>query len=181
VASNHPAFSLGLSKCRQSIRLLFEYENIEERVMPSTIKLHRVFAAPPARVYKAFIDSDARCKWLPPNGFTARMHESDVRVGGKYRMSFTNFTTGSSHSFGGTYQELVPGERIRYTDQFDDPNLPGSMNVTVTLKKVSCGTEVNITQEGVPDVIPAESCYLGWQESLTQLKALVEPEIPDGA
>jgi uncharacterized protein YndB with AHSA1/START domain len=149
--------------------------------MPSTIQLHRVFAAPPERVYKAFIDTDARCKWLPPNGFTARMHESDVRVGGKYRMSFTNFTTGSSHSFGGTYEELVPGQKIRYTDQFDDPNLPGSMNVTVTLKKVSCGTEVHITQEGVPDVIPAEGCYLGWQESLAQLKALVEPEIPDGA
>ncbi len=148
--------------------------------MPSTIKLHRVLAAPPARVYKAFIDTDARCKWLPPNGFTARMHESDVRVGGKYRMSFTNFTTGSSHSFGGEYVELVPNERIRYSDKFDDPNLPGSMNVTVILKKVSVGTEVSITQEGVPDVIPPEACYLGWQESLTQLKALVEPEIPDG-
>ncbi len=148
--------------------------------MPSTIKLHRVLAAPPARVYKAFIDTDARCKWLPPNGFTARMHESDVRVGGKYRMSFTNFTTGSSHSFGGEYVELVRNERIRYSDKFDDPNLPGSMNVTVILKKVSVGTEVSITQEGVPDVIPPEACYLGWQESLTQLKALVEPEIPDG-
>lgn len=149
--------------------------------MPSTIKIHRVLTAPPARVYKAFTDNDARCKWLPPNGFTAKMHESDLRVGGKYRMSFTNFTTGSSHSFGGEYTELVPGERIRYTDKFDDPNLPGSMNVTVTLKKVICGTELTVTQEGVPDAIPAEMCYLGWQESLTQLKALVEPEIPDGA
>jgi len=149
--------------------------------MPSTIKLHRVFAAPPERVYKAFIDVDAKCKWLPPNGFTARMHEHDARVGGKYRMSFTNFTTGSSHSFGGEYVELTPAQSIRYTDKFDDPNLPGSMNVTVTLKKVSCGTEIHITQEGVPDVIPPEGCYLGWQESLTQLKALVEPEIPDGA
>ena len=149
--------------------------------MPSTIKLHRVFAAPPERVYKAFIDVDAKCKWLPPNGFTARMHEHDARVGGKYRMSFTNFTTGSSHAFGGEYVELTPGQCIRYTDKFDDPNLPGSMNVTVTLKKVSCGTEIHITQEGVPDVIPPEGCYLGWQESLTQLKALVEPEIPDGA
>ena len=148
--------------------------------MPSTIRLHRVFAAPPERVYKAFVDADAKCKWMPPNGFTARMHESDARVGGKYRMSFTNFTTGSSHSFGGTYEELVPGQKIRYSDTFDDPNLPGSMDVTVTLKKVSCGTEVHITQEGVPDVIPAESCYLGWQESLAQLKLLVEPEIPDG-
>ena len=148
--------------------------------MPSTIKLHRVFAAPPARVYKAFTDSDAKCKWMPPNGFTARMHESDVRVGGKYRMSFTNFTTGSSNSFGGEYTELVPNERVRYTDKFDDPNLPGEMKVTVTLKKVSCGTEVHITQEGVPDVIPPEGCYLGWQDSLNQLKALVEPEIPDG-
>jgi uncharacterized protein YndB with AHSA1/START domain len=149
--------------------------------MPSTISLHRVLTAPPARVYKAFIDADARCKWLPPNGFTAKMHESDVRVGGKYRMSFTNFTTGSSHSFGGTYEELVPEQRIRYSDTFDDPNLPGEMMVTVTLRKVACGTELSITQEGVPDVIPAEMCYLGWQESLTQLKALVEPEIPDGA
>jgi uncharacterized protein YndB with AHSA1/START domain len=149
--------------------------------MPSTITLHRVLTAPPARVYKAFIDADARCKWLPPNGFTAKMHESDVRVGGKYRMSFTNFTTGSSHSFGGTYEELVPEQRIRYSDTFDDPNLPGAMMVTVTLRKVACGTELSITQEGVPDVIPAEMCYLGWQESLTQLKALVEPEIPDGA
>jgi uncharacterized protein YndB with AHSA1/START domain len=149
--------------------------------MPSTIRLHRVFAAPPARVYKAFIDDDARCKWLPPNGFTAKMHHSDTRVGGTYKMSFTNFTTGSSHAFGGEYLELVPGEKIRYSDKFDDPNLPGAMNVTVTLRKVSCGTEINITQEGVPDVIPAEQCYLGWQESLTQLKALVEPEIPDGA
>lgn len=149
--------------------------------MPSTIKLHRVLAAPPERVYKAFIDADARCKWTPPNGFTARMHESDVRVGGKYRMSFTNFTTGSSHSFGGTYEELVPGEKIRYSDKFDDPNMPDVMKVTVTLRKVLCGTELNITQEGVPDAIPAEMCYLGWQESLTQLKALVEPEISDGA
>jgi uncharacterized protein YndB with AHSA1/START domain len=148
--------------------------------MPSTIKIHRVLTAPPARVYKAFTDNDARCKWLPPNGFTAKMHESDLRVGGKYRMSFTNFTTGSSHSFGGEYTELTPNERIRYTDKFDDPNLPGSMNVTVTLKKVICGTELTVTQEGVPDAIPAEMCYLGWQESLTQLKALVEPEIPDG-
>lgn len=149
--------------------------------MPSTIRLHRVLAAPPERVYKAFIDADAKCKWLPPNGFTARMHEHDARVGGKYRMSFTNFTTGSSHSFGGEFVELVPGERVRYSDKFDDPNLPGSMNVTITLKKVFCGTEVHITQEGVPDVIPEAGCYLGWQESLANLKALVEPEIPDGA
>lgn len=148
--------------------------------MPSTIKLHRVFTAPPARVYKAFTDADARCKWMPPNGFTARMHESDMRVGGKYRMSFTNFTTGSGNSFSGEYTELVPNERVCYTDKFDDPNLPGEMKVTVTLKKVSCGTEVHITQEGVPDVIPAEGCYLGWYDSLHQLKALVEPEIPDG-
>jgi uncharacterized protein YndB with AHSA1/START domain len=148
--------------------------------MPSTIRLHRVFAAPPERVYKAFVDTDARCKWLPPYGFTARMHHADVRVGGTYRMSFTNFTTGSSHSFGGEFVELVPGVRLRYSDKFDDPNLPGAMNVTVTFKKVSCGTEIDITQEGVPDVIPAESCYLGWQESLAQLETLVEPEIPDG-
>ena len=149
--------------------------------MPSTIKLHRVFTAPPARVYKAFVDDDARCKWLPPNGFTAKMHHSDLRVGGTYRMSFTNFSTGSSHTFGGEYTELVPGERLRYSDKFDDPNLPGAMNVTVSFKKVLCGTEVNITQEGIPDAIPPEMCYLGWQESLTLLKKLVEPEIPDGA
>lgn len=149
--------------------------------MPSTIKLHRVLAAPPARVYKAFIDADAKCKWLPPNGFTAKMHEHDPRVGGQYRMSFTNFGTGSSHSFGGEFTELTPNERVRYTDKFDDPNLPGGMNVTITFRKVLCGTEIHITQEGVPDAIPAEMCYLGWQESLTQLKALVEPEIPDGA
>jgi uncharacterized protein YndB with AHSA1/START domain len=148
--------------------------------MPSTIRLHRVFAAPPERVYKAFVDADARCKWLPPYGFTARMHHSDLRVGGTYRMSFTNFTTGSSHSFGGEYLELKPAERLRYSDKFDDPNLPGAMNVTVTFRKVSTGTELDITQEGVPDVIPAEACYLGWQESLAQLELLVEPEIPDG-
>jgi uncharacterized protein YndB with AHSA1/START domain len=148
--------------------------------MPSTIRLHRVFAAPPERVYKAFVDTDARCKWLPPYGFTAKSHHSDVRVGGTYRMSFTNFTTGSTHTFGGEYVELVPGVRLRYSDKFDDPNLPGAMNVTVNFKKVRCGTEIDITQEGVPDVIPAESCYLGWQESLAQLELLVEPEIPDG-
>jgi uncharacterized protein YndB with AHSA1/START domain len=149
--------------------------------MPGTVKLHRVLTAPPERVYRAFIDADARAKWLPPNGFTAKVHHSEVRVGGTYRMSFTNFTTGSSHSFGGEYLELVPGERLRYTDRFDDPNLPGAMNVTVTFKKVSAGTELHITQEGIPDAIPTEMCYLGWQESLALLKALVEPEIPDGA
>ncbi|HTU66027.1 MAG TPA: SRPBCC family protein [Steroidobacteraceae bacterium] len=148
--------------------------------MPSTIRLHRVFAAPPERIYKAFTDADARCKWLPPYGFTAKMHSDDQRVGGSYKMSFTNFSTGSSSSFGGEYKELVPGERVRYTDKFDDPNLPGAMNVTVTFKKTVVGTEVDITQEGVPDVIPAAACYLGWQESLAQLELLVEPEIPDG-
>jgi uncharacterized protein YndB with AHSA1/START domain len=148
--------------------------------MPSTVRLHRVFAAPPERVYKAFVDTDARCKWLPPYGFTAKMHHSELRVGGTYRMSFTNFSTGSSHTFGGEYVELAPGERLRYSDKFDDPNLPGAMNVTVTFKKVSVGTEVNVTQEGIPDAIPAEACYLGWQESLAQLELLVEPAIPDG-
>jgi uncharacterized protein YndB with AHSA1/START domain len=147
--------------------------------MPSTVRLHRVFRAKPDRVYRAFIDPDAMVKWLPPNGFTGKIHEMDPRVGGSYRMSFTNFTTGSSHSFGGEYVELVPGELLRYVDRFDDPNLPGEMNVTVALKKVSVGTEVNITQEGIPDVIPAEACYLGWQESLTLLAQLVEAEIPD--
>ena len=147
--------------------------------MPSTIRLHRVFAAPPERVYKAFVDTDARCKWLPPNGFTGKVHHMDAKVGGGHKMSFTNFTSGKSHSFGGTYVELTPNERIRYTDKFDDPNLPGEINVTVTLKKVLCGTDVNIMQEGVPDVIPAEMCYLGWQESLVLLAKLVEAEIPD--
>jgi len=147
--------------------------------MPSTIRLHRVLRAAPERVYRAFLDPDAKVKWLPPNGFTGKVHHMDARVGGSYKMSFTNFTTGKSHSFGGQYVELTPHERIRYTDKFDDPNLPGAMQVTVNLKKVSVGTEVNITQEGVPDVIPAEACYLGWQESLTLLAKLVEPEIPD--
>ncbi|MFO7278429.1 MAG: SRPBCC family protein [Pseudomonadota bacterium] len=150
-------------------------------MMPSTIRLHRVLRAPPERVYRAFIDPDAMAKWLPPNGFTGKVHSMDARVGGSYRMSFTNFTTGSTHSFGGEFVELVPHERIRYTDRFDDPGLPGEIQVTVALKKVSCGTELNITQEGVPDVIPAEMCYLGWQESLQQLAQLVEAEIPDGA
>jgi uncharacterized protein YndB with AHSA1/START domain len=147
--------------------------------MPNTIQLHRVMKASPERVYKAFLDGDALVKWIPPNGFTAKVHHLDARVGGSYRMSFTNFTTGKSHSFGGDYLELVPNERIRHTDKFDDPNLPGTMHVTISLKKVSVGTELNITQEGVPDVIPAEACYLGWQESLTLLAQLVEAQIPD--
>jgi uncharacterized protein YndB with AHSA1/START domain len=147
--------------------------------MPSTIRLHRVLSAPPERVYRAFLDAEARVKWLPPHGFTAKLHHSDAMVGGTYRMSFTNFTTGNSHSFGGKYVELVPHERIRYTDTFDDPGLPGEMAVTVTLRKVSVGTELNIVQEGVPDAIPAEACYMGWQQSLALLAQLVEPEIPD--
>ena len=149
--------------------------------MPSTIRLHRVFAAPPERVYRAFLDPAAICKWLPPNGFTCTVHALDAKVGGRYRMSFTNFGTGNSHAFGGEYLELAPGERLKYSDKFEDPNLPGEMTTTVTLKKVSVGTEVQIVQEGVPDVIPAEACYLGWQESLALLKMVVEPEIPDGA
>jgi uncharacterized protein YndB with AHSA1/START domain len=147
--------------------------------MPSTIRLHRVLRAKPERVYRAFLDPDAKVKWLPPNGFTAKVHHIDARVGGSYKMSFTNFATGKSHSFGGQYVELTPHERIRYTDRFDDPSLPGAMNVTIELKPVSCGTELNITQEGIPDVIPAEACYLGWQESLVLLAKLVEAEIPD--
>ena len=149
--------------------------------MPSTIRLHRVLKAPPDRVFRAFLDPDAMVKWLPPNGFTAKVHHMDARVGGSHRMSFTNFSTGSSNSFGGTYLELVPNEKLRYTDAFDDPNLPGAMEVTVILRKVSCGTELQITQEGIPDVIPPEACYLGWQESLALLGKLVEAEIPDGA
>ncbi len=145
----------------------------------STIKLHRVFKASPEKLYKAFIDADAQAKWLPPNGFTCKVHHLDAKVGGTYKMSFTNFTTGKSHSFGGKYLELKPNEHIRYSDQFDDPNLPGEMITTVTIKQVSCGAEVSIIQDGVPDAIPAELCYLGWQESLDQLARLVEPEIPD--
>jgi uncharacterized protein YndB with AHSA1/START domain len=145
----------------------------------NTIRLHRVLRATPERVYRAFLDGEAMTKWLPPNGFTGKIHHIDAKVGGTYRMSFTNFSTGKSHSFGGEYLELVPHERLRYTDRFDDPNLPGEMQTTVTLKKVSCGTELNVVQEGVPEVIPAEACYLGWQDSLNQLEKLVEPEIPD--
>lgn len=147
--------------------------------MPNTVRLHRVLATSPEKVYRAFIEPDAKAKWLPPNGFTATMHQHEAKVGGTYKMSFRNFTTGNSHSFGGTFVELVPGERVRYTDRFDDPNLPGEMHITVTLKKVMVGTEINIVQEGIPDVIPAEACYLGWQESLLNLKHLVEPEIND--
>ena len=143
-----------------------------------TVRLHRVLRAPPGRVYRAFLVAEALAKWLPPHGFTCTVHHIDARVGGTFRMSFTNFTTGIGHSFGGEYLELVADERIRYTDKFDDPNLPGEMRVTVMLSKVACGTEINITQEGIPDVIPVEMCYLGWQESLEQLAALVEPEIP---
>ena len=145
----------------------------------NTIRLHRLLRAPPEKVYRALLDPDALGKWLPPNGFTGKVYQMDAKVGGNYRMSFKNFTTGKSHSFGGTYVELTPHERIRYTDKFDDPNLPGEMQTTITLKKVSCGTELNIVQEGVPAVIPAEACYLGWQESLTLLARLVEAEIPD--
>ncbi len=149
--------------------------------MPNTIKLHRVLRATPERVYRAFLDPDAMVKWLPPNGFTGKVHHVDAKVGGTYKMSFTNFSTGSSHSFGGKYLELVPNERIRNTDVFDDPNMPGEMITTVVLRKVFCGTEVSITQEGIPDMIPPEACYLGWQESLVLLAKLVEAEIPDGA
>ncbi len=144
-----------------------------------TIRLHRVIRSTPEKVYRAFLDADAMSKWLPPNGFTGKVHHIDARVGGTFKMSFTNFTTGGGHSFGGEYLELVPHERLRYTDKFDDPNLPGLITVTVTLKKVSCGTEVNIEQAGVPAVIPAEMCYLGWQDSLVQLAMLVEPDIPN--
>jgi uncharacterized protein YndB with AHSA1/START domain len=144
-----------------------------------TIRLHRVLATQPEKVYRAFLDADAKAKWLPPNGFTGKVHHIDARVGGTFRMSFTNFTTGKTHSFGGEYLELVPHERIRYTDKFDDPNLPGEIIVTVMLKAVSVGTELSITQEGVPAVIPLEACYLGWQQSLFNLEKLVEPDIPN--
>lgn len=149
--------------------------------MPGTVRLHRVLKAPAARIYRAFLDPAAMVKWLPPYGFTGTVHAMDARVGGGHRMSFTNFTTGSSHSFGGTYLELVENERLRYDDAFDDGHLPGRMQVTVQLTSVACGTELSIVQEGIPDMIPVEMCYLGWQESLEQLAKLVEPEIPDGA
>ncbi len=148
--------------------------------MPTnTIRLHRVLRAPAERVYRAFLDADAMVKWLPPNGFTAKVHHMEAKVGGAFKMSFTNFTNNKSHSFGGTYLELTPHERIRYTDVFDDPNLPGEMITTITLKQVSCGTELHAVQEGVPEVIPPEACYLGWQESLTLLAKLVEAEIQE--
>ena len=145
----------------------------------NTIRLHRVLRATPEKVYRAFLDGDAMTKWLPPNGFTGKVHHIEAKVGGSYKMSFTNFSTGKSHSFGGEYLELVPHERIRHTDRFDDPNLPGEMQTTITLKKVSCGTELNVVQEGVPEIIPVEGCYVGWQESLILLGKLVEAEIPD--
>ena len=146
---------------------------------PNTVRLHRVLAAQPEKLYRAFLDAEAMAKWLPPYGFTAKVHHLDAKVGGTFKMSFTNFTTAKSHSFGGEYLELVPHERIRYTDVFDDPNLPGEMRVTVTLKKVSVGTELHIEQSGIPDVIPLEACYLGWQQSLAQLALVVEPDIPE--
>jgi uncharacterized protein YndB with AHSA1/START domain len=166
-----------------AVRLTVGRANLVEKIMTThntnTIKLHRVLRAKPERVYRAFIDAGAMAKWLPPNGFTGQVHQLDAKVGGTYKMSFTNFTTGKSHSFGGEFLELKPHERIRYTDRFDDPNLPGEIQTTITLKQVSVGTELNIVQEGVPAVIPAEACYLGWQESLTLLAKLVEAEIPD--
>ena len=145
----------------------------------NTVRLHRVLATRPEKVFRAFLDADAMAKWLPPYGFTCKVHHFEAKVGGTFRMSFNNFTTNTGHSFGGEFLEIVPNERIRYTDRFDDPNLPGEMQVTIEIKKVFCGTELNITQEGVPAIIPAEACYMGWQESLILLAQLVEPEIPD--
>jgi uncharacterized protein YndB with AHSA1/START domain len=152
--------------------------------MPSatgTVRLHRVLRAPAERIYRAFLDPDAMAKWLPPHGFTGKVHQMDARVGGNYKMSFTNFGSGKSHSFGGTYSELTPHSSIRYSDRFEDPGMPGEMKVAISLRPVSCGTELTIVQEGIPAMIPVELCYLGWQESLTLLAQLVEPEIPDGA
>jgi uncharacterized protein YndB with AHSA1/START domain len=145
--------------------------------MPNTVRLHRVLASKPEKVYRAFLEADALAKWLPPNGFVCTVHHQDAKVGGTYRMSFRNFTTGDSHSFSGKYVELLPGERLHYTDQFDDPNMPGQLQVTITMKKVSVGTELNIVQEGLPDIMPVEACYLAWQQSLENLAKLVEPEI----
>jgi uncharacterized protein YndB with AHSA1/START domain len=144
-----------------------------------TVRFHRVLRSPPERVYRAFLNAEAMAKWLPPFGFTCKVHQLDARVGGTYKMSFTNFSTGNGHSFGGEYRELIPNERIQYTDSFDDPNMPGEMRTTVSLRQVSCGTDLTVVQEGIPEVIPVEMCNLGWQESLEQLAKLVEPEIPD--
>jgi uncharacterized protein YndB with AHSA1/START domain len=155
-----------------------QVSKVSEIMPTNTIRLHRVIRAAPEKIYRAFLDADAMNKWLPPNGFTGKVHHLDAKVGGTHKMSFTNFTTGQRHSFGGKYLELVPHERLRYTDSFDDPNLPGELQVTITLKKVSVGTELNIVQEGVPEVIPPEACYLGWQESLALLAKLVEAELP---
>jgi uncharacterized protein YndB with AHSA1/START domain len=146
--------------------------------MPGTVRLHRVLKTRPEKIYRAFVEPAAMCKWLPPYGFTCTVHHMEPKVGGTFRMSFTNFGTGNGHAFGGEYLELVPNQKLRYTDKFEDPNLPGTLTVTVLLKAVSCGTELNVTQEGIPDAIPVEMCYLGWQESLAQLAQLVEPEIP---
>lgn len=148
--------------------------------MPNTVTLHRVLPVQPEKLYRAFTEGDALAKWIPPDGFTCTVHHLDVKVGGSFRMSFRNFTTGHSHSFGGTYLELIPHEKLRYTDKFDDPNLPGEMTVTIKLRAVSCGTDLRITQEGIPEIIPVESCYLGWQQSLANLARLVEPEITEG-
>jgi uncharacterized protein YndB with AHSA1/START domain len=167
----------------ESIRAVRRSDENENKTIMSnttnTVRLHRVLRAKPERIYRAFLDADAMAKWLPPHGFTGKVHHLDAKVGGTFKMSFTNFNTGKSHSFGGTYLELKPNELLRYTDRFDDPNLPGEMITTVVLKQVVCGTEVNITQEGIPAMIPVEFCYMGWQESLTLLNQLVEPEIPD--
>ena len=168
---------LGASELADYASLTRRTSCSEQVSMPNTVRLHRVLATKPDKVYRAFIEADAMAKWLPPNGFACTVHHLDPKVGGSFRMSFRNFTTGKSHSFGGQYLELVPGERLRYTDKFDDPNLPGEIQVTVALKPVSCGTELNIVQEGLPDAIPVEACYLGWQDSLRNLASLVEPEI----
>src|SRR5690349_3166987 len=168
-----------LDRLQDETRIREEIVHMAEST--NTVRLHRVLRAPADRVYRAFLDPEAMAKWLPPHGFTGKVHQIDARVGGGYRMSFTNFGTGATHAFGGTYVEFTPHVRIRYTDRFDDPNLPGDMHVTVELRTVSCGTELTVVQEGVPSVIPVEGCYLGWQESLSQLAALVEPTIPDEA
>ena len=154
-----------------------QHQQAQPVAATNTVRLHRVLTAKPERVYRAFLDADALAKWLPPNGFTAKVHQMDAKVGGTFKMSFTNFTNGNSHSFGGEYLELVPHQRIRYTDRFDDPNLPGLIHVTITLRAVSVGTEIDIVQEGLPTVIPLEACYLGWQQSLSNLAQLTEPEI----
>jgi uncharacterized protein YndB with AHSA1/START domain len=179
MSSNHSLVRCSIENSNDEIMKNNENTNTSAPANTNAVRLHRVIKAPADRIYRAFLDPDAMVKWLPPHGFTGKVHQLDAKVGGSFKMSFTNFSTGKGHSFGGKYLELVPGERIRHTDKFDDPNLPGEMQTTITFRQIFCGTEMNIVQEGIPSAIPVQACYLGWQESLTLLVQLVEAEIPD--